>query len=66
MTLTYEGKFGIGKTDPTAKLEVTGLTSTTDVFVTDDVQVGGNISINGNLLYLELVLQLLQIQFMLV
>ena len=49
MTLTYEGNLGIGKTDPSARLEVTGLTSTTDVFVTNDVQVGGNISISGDL-----------------
>jgi hypothetical protein len=49
MTLTYEGNLGIGKSDPSARLEVTGLTSTTDVFVTNDVQVGGNISISGDL-----------------
>ena len=49
MTLTYEGNLGIGKTDPSARLEVTGLTSTTDVFVTNNVEVGGNISINGDL-----------------
>jgi len=49
MTLTYEGKLGIGKTDPSARLEVTGLTSTTDVFVDNDIEVGGSISINGNL-----------------
>ena len=49
MTLTYGGNLGIGKTDPSARLEVTGLTSTTDVFVTNNVEVGGNISINGDL-----------------
>jgi hypothetical protein len=49
MTLTYEGNLGIGKTDPSARLEVAGLTSTTDVFVTDNVQIGGNISISGDL-----------------
>ena len=49
MTLTYEGNLGIGKSDPSARLEVTGLTSTTDVFVTNNVEVGGNISVSGDL-----------------
>ena len=49
MTLTYGGNLGIGKTDPTARLEVTGLTSTTDVFVTNNVEIGGNISVSGDL-----------------
>jgi len=49
MTLTYGGNLGIGKTDPSARLEVTGLTSTTDVFVTNNVEIGGNISVSGDL-----------------
>lgn len=49
MTLTYGGNLGIGKTDPSARLEVAGLTSTTDVFVTDNVQIGGNVSVSGDL-----------------
>ena len=49
MTLTYEGNLGIGKTQPTARLEVTGLTSTSDVFVQNSVEIGGNISVSGDL-----------------
>ena len=49
MTLTYEGNLGVGKTDPTAKLEVTGLTSTSDLFVQNDVQVSGNIAVDGDI-----------------
>jgi len=49
MTLTYEGNLGVGKTDPTTKLEVTGLTSTSDLFVQNDVQVSGNIAVDGDI-----------------
>ena len=49
MSLTYEGNLGVGKTDPTAKLEVTGLTSTSDLFVQNDVQVSGNIAVDGDI-----------------
>lgn len=49
MTLTYGGSLGIGKTDPTAKLEVTGITSTSDLFVQNSVEVGGNIAVDGDI-----------------
>jgi hypothetical protein len=49
MTLTYGGSLGIGKTDPTARLEVTGLTSTSDLFVQTSVEVGGNIAVDGDI-----------------
>ena len=49
MTLTYGGSLGIGKTDPTAKLEVTGITSTSDLFVQSSVEVGGNIAVDGDI-----------------
>jgi len=49
MTLTYGGSLGIGKTDPTARLEVTGVTSTSDLFVQSSVEVGGNIAVDGDI-----------------
>ena len=49
MSLTYEGNLGVGKTNPTAKLEVTGLTSTSDLFVQNDVQIDGNVSVKGDI-----------------
>ena len=49
MSLTYEGNLGVGKTNPTAKLEVTGLTSTSDLFVQNNVQVSGSIAVDGNI-----------------
>jgi len=49
MSLTYEGNLGVGKTNPTAKLEVTGLTSTSDLFVQNSVQVSGSIAVDGNI-----------------
>ena len=49
MTLTYGGSLGIGKTDPTARLEVTGVTSTSDLFVQNSVEVGGNIAVDGDI-----------------
>ena len=49
MTLTYGGSLGIGKTNPTAKLEVTGITSTSDLFVQNSVEVGGNIAVDGDI-----------------
>tara|TARA_B100001094_G_scaffold166663_1_gene161323 strand:- start:5460 stop:7592 length:2133 start_codon:yes stop_codon:yes gene_type:complete len=48
MTLTYTGNLGIGKTDPTAKLEVSGLTSTTQIFVQDGIDLGTDLTIGGN------------------
>ena len=48
MTLTYEGNLGVGKTNPTAKLEVAGLTSTTQIFVQDGIDLGTDLTIGGN------------------
>ena len=48
MALTYTGNLGIGKTDPTAKLEVSGLTSTTQIFVQDGIDLGTNLTVGGN------------------
>jgi len=48
MALTYTGNLGIGKTNPTAKLEVAGITSTTQIFVQDGIDLGTNLTIGGN------------------
>ena len=44
MALTYEGNLGIGKTDPTEKLNVQGTSFFSDAATFDD-----NVTINGNL-----------------
>ena len=44
MALTYEGNLGIGKTDPTEKLNVKGTSFFSDAATFDD-----NVTINGNL-----------------
>ena len=43
LSLTYEGKVGVGKTNPDYNLEVVG-TST----ITSDLGVGGNLAVDGN------------------
>mgnify|MGYP001158299915 FL=1 len=49
MTLTYEGNLGVGKTNPTAKLEVAGLTSTTQIFVQDGIDLGTDLTVGGDI-----------------
>ena len=57
MTLTYDGKLGVGKTSPEFDLDVTGITSISqDLYVGGDLDVTGQIvgnlnigTINGNL-----------------
>lgn len=44
MTLTYDGNLGIGKTNPTNRLEVVGVAT-----VTQDSYVGGNLYVSGNI-----------------
>lgn len=43
MTLTYEGKLGIGKTNPNTQLDVVGVSS-----ISGDSSVGGDFSVVGN------------------
>ena len=45
-TLTYDGKFGIGKTDPSVAADVNG-----DVAVSQNVNILGNVDILGSLSY---------------
>ena len=49
MTLTYGGNLGVGKTNPTAKLEVAGLTSTTQIFVQDGIDLGTDLTVGGDI-----------------
>ena len=49
MTLTYGGDLGIGITEPNAKLQVAGVTSTTNLHVNQDATVGGNLVVDGNI-----------------
>ena len=49
MTLTNEGNLGIGITQPSARLEVAGLTSTADLFVANDVTLSSNLFVNNDL-----------------
>ena len=49
MTLTYGGDLGIGITEPNAKLQVAGVTSTTNLYVNQDATVGGNLVVDGNI-----------------
>jgi len=49
MTLTYEGNLGLGITNPSAKLEVSGITSTTDLFATNNIDLGGRLIVGGDI-----------------
>jgi len=49
MTLTNEGNLGIGITNPTARLEVAGITSTADLFVTNDLTLQSNLVVNNDI-----------------
>jgi len=49
MTLTNDGDLGIGNTQPSAKLEVIGLTSTADLFVSNDITLKGNLTVNTDI-----------------
>ena len=40
---------GIGITEPNAKLQVAGVTSTTNLYVNQDATVGGNLVVDGNI-----------------
>ena len=49
MTLTNEGNLGVGITNPTARLEVAGITSTADLFVTNDLTLQSNLVVNNDI-----------------
>lgn len=50
MTLTYDGKLGIGVTQPSNTLEVVGTsTVTSDAYFGNDVKINGDLTVSGNL-----------------
>jgi len=50
MSLTYEGKLGIGVTNPFYELHVVGTsTITSNLYIGDDLYVDGNLTVNGTL-----------------
>jgi hypothetical protein len=46
MTLTYGGNLGLGVTNPTVKLQVSGIASVTSL-VTEDITATGSINVTG-------------------
>ena len=48
MSLTYDGHLGLGITDPSTRLQVSGITSTTNLTVTGTASFGQELSIDSN------------------
>jgi hypothetical protein len=55
MSLTYDGKLGIGKTNPNVSLDVAGIITATSIFASNNLSVvnnstfNGNVTVNGNI-----------------
>jgi len=49
MALTYDGKLGIGVTNPEASLEVAGISSASNLWATNNINAGGNLTLDGNI-----------------
>ncbi len=48
MSLTYQGNLGLGVTNPTMKLQVSGMASVSSL-VTGDIAATGNVAVSGNI-----------------